>query len=47
MIDYQMGSSSLVGVHTMAKTFPMENFNHGWENDMVANMPTLIARGLF
>jgi hypothetical protein len=37
--------SSLVGFYTTSNTFPMENFNHGWKNDMVANMATIFARG--
>ena len=45
MIGYKMGSSR-VGVHTIAKTFPVEIFNHGWKNDMVANMATLSAKGV-
>jgi hypothetical protein len=24
----------------------IENFNHGWKNDMVANMATFFARGV-
>ena len=46
MIGYRMGSSP-VGVHTMVKAFPVENFNNGWKNDMVANMATLSAKGVF
>jgi hypothetical protein len=32
MIDYEIGSSP-VGVYTMTKTSPAENFKHGWKND--------------
>ena len=44
MSGYEMGSS-LVGVYTMAKTSPVENFNHEWKNNnMIANMATFLAR---
>ena len=39
MIGHKMGCSQ-VGVHTSDKALPMENFKHGWENDMDANMVT-------
>jgi hypothetical protein len=31
----------------MVKTFLVENFNHGWKNDMVVNMATLFPKGVF
>jgi hypothetical protein len=36
----------LVGVYTMAKTSPVENFKHGMKADMPTNMATLFARGV-
>ena len=43
MIGYKM-SSSLARVYTIARTSPVENFKHGWVNDMTANMTQLLAR---
>ena len=45
MIGYEMGSS-LAGVYTITKTFPVEIFRHEWKNDMDAIVATLFARGL-
>ena len=45
MIGYGM-SSSLAGFYTTAKTSPVKNFKHGWNNDMVSNMATLFAKGV-
>ena len=44
MIGYKMGSTS-ARVYTMAKTYMMDNFKHGWKNDMATNMASLVARG--
>ena len=41
-IGYEMGSS-LVRVYTIANAFPVENFKHGWENDMAINMAIFLA----
>ena len=45
MIGNDMGLS-VAGVYTTTKTFTMENFKHGWKNDMAANMATPFARGV-
>ena len=45
MTIYKMGSSS-AKAYTMAKTFPAEYSKHGWKNDMVATMATLLAMGV-
>ena len=31
-------------IYTIAKTPLMENFKHGWKNDMVAKMETLFVK---
>ena len=45
MIAYKVGSSP-ARVYTMAKTSQVENFNHGWKNDLAINMATPFARGV-
>ena len=39
--------SSPAGVYTMVKTFPVENFKHGWNNGMVADMASLFFARVF
>ena len=40
MVGYEMGFS-LAGVYTT-----VENFKHGWQNDMDVNMATLFVGGI-
>ena len=32
-------------VYTTAKTSPVDDFKHGWQNDMATNMAILFAKG--
>jgi hypothetical protein len=41
MIGYKMRFSPVV-VCTKVKTFPMEKYKHGWENDMDVGLTTLL-----
>ena len=43
-VGYKMESSS-ASAHTTTKTYRVENFKHGYKNDMVANMATLLLAG--
>ena len=44
MIVYEM-DSSLAGVYTTTKTYPVENVKHGWKYDMVvATMAKCFAK---
>ena len=36
--------SKMIGYDTTAKTFLVENFEHGWTNYLDANMATLFVR---
>jgi hypothetical protein len=42
----QERDSCPVEVYTMVKNPPVENFAHGWKNDMAANVATLFWRGV-
>ena len=45
LIGSKMNHSS-VGVYTASKTFPVDNFKHGWKNDMVVIMGAHFANGI-
>ena len=45
MIGYEMYSSP-AGSYTTAKTSPVDNFKHGWNNDIAVNMNIIFARGV-